>query len=274
MSKKSFLMTIMGTFICAFAFNIFLSPYNIIPGGVSGLAIVFKKLFNFNESLSIAVLSGGLLVICLLLLGKKEVFKALFGSIFFSIFAYLSSEILLYVDFSIDSRLLATVVGGVFYGFGIGLVFKEGYTTGGGDILAKILNKYFHLNMGIGVFVIDFTIAILGSFIFDFETLIYSIVNIYIYSVVIDKVMLGISGNKSFYIITSNPKEISNYIINELHHGVTSLKAVGAYSKDDKYVLFAVIPTRDYYKLKDGLEKYDKEAFFFVSNSYEVEGGK
>ena len=274
MSKKSFLMTIMGTFICAFSFNIFLSPYKIIPGGVSGLAIIFNRLFNVSESLIIAILSIFLLLLGYLMLGKKEVYKALFGSIFFSLFAYLSSIILSYVNFSIDNRLLATVVGGVFYGFGIGLVFKEGYTTGGGDILAKIVNKYFHLNMGIGVFIIDFLIAILGAFIFDFETLIYSIVNIYIYSAVIDKVMLGISGSKSFYIITNNPKEIKEYIVNELHHGVTSLKAVGAYSKDDKYVLLTVIPTRDYYKLKDALDRYDKDAFFFVSNSYEVEGGK
>jgi len=274
MNKKSFIMILMGTFICAFSFNIFLSPYRIIPGGVSGLAIVFNKLFNLSESHLIAILSLLCLLLGYIFLGKKEVFKALLGSVLFSFFAYLSSLVLTYVNFSIDNRLLATVIGGVFYGFGIGLVFKEGYTTGGGDILVKILNKYLHLNMGIGVFLIDVIVAIIGAFIFDFETLIYSLVTIYIYSVVIDKVMLGISGSKSFYIVTNNSNEIKNYILNELHHGVTSLPAKGAYSNDKKYILFTVIPTRDYYKLKDALDKYDKDAFFFVSNSYEVGGGK
>ena len=86
--------------------------------------------------------------------------------------------------------------------------------------------------------------------------------------------MLGISGNKSFYIITDKPKEVKDFIVKDLSHGVTTIKGKGAYTNEDKYILFVVIPTRDYYKLKDGLRNIDEGAFFVVSNSYEVRGGK
>ncbi len=274
MKNKGILMIVFGTMICAFAFNIFLSPYEIVPGGVGGISIVLHHLFDWDESLVIAVLSFIFLLIGYIFLGKKEVFKAILGSILFSFFAYLSSYVLQFVDFSIDSRLLSAVVGGVMYGFGIGLVYREGYTTGGGDIAAKIFTKYFHIPMGGSVLIVDSVIAIMGVFVFGFETLIYSALTIYIYSVVIDKVILGISGNKSFYIITNNPNKIKKFITEELHHGVTILKGRGAYTDDDKYLLFVVIPTRDYYRLKDGINKLDQDAFFVVSQSYEVGGGK
>ena len=267
-------MILFGCIISAFSFNIFFSAYEIIPGGVSGVSIILHQIFDFNESLVIAILSLFLLVLGLIFLGKKEILRSILGSIFFSLFAYLSSILISKVDIRIDSRLLASVIGGVAYGFGIGLVYREGYTTGGADILCKIFNKYFHIPIGHSTLVMDAMVAFLGIIVFDFETFMYSIVTITIYSVVIDKTILGISSKKSFYIITSNPDKIKKYIINELHHGVTLLKGKGAYTDEDKYILLVVIPTRDYYKLKSIINEYDKNAFFIVSSSYEVGGGK
>lgn len=274
MKIKNFIMVVIGCLICALSFNIFLSPYHIIPGGVSGIAIVLKYLFSFNESIVILILSILLLVISLIFLGKESTFKSIIGSLLFPIFIYLTELFLSYFDLTIDNRLLASVIGGVTFGLGIGIVYKEGYTTGGTDILSKIFHRLLHISFGTATLIIDGIITIVGTFVFGFETLIYSLITIYLTSVMIDKVILGLFGNKSFYIITTNPEKIKEYILKQLGHGATILDGEGAYSKDTKFIVFTVIPTRDYYKLKDSLKELDSEAFFMVCDSYEVGGGK
>lgn len=274
MKLKHFLMVVIGCLVCALSFNIFLSPYHIMPGGVSGIAIVLKHLFDFNESIVIFLLSVFLLFVSLLFLGKKSTIKSIIGSLLFPLFIYLTDLGLVYFDLSIDSRLLASVIGGVTFGLGIGLVYKEGYTTGGTDILSKIFHRLLHISFGSATLIIDGLITVVGTFVFGFKTLIYSLITIYLTSMMIDKVILGLWGNKSFYIITAHPLKIKDFILKELGHGATILDGKGAYSQDAKYVVFTVIPTRDYYKLKDSLKKLDDKAFFMVCDSYEVGGGK
>ena len=274
MKIRSFLIIVFGTLISALAFNIFFSPYHIVSGGLSGIAILLNYLFNFDEALVIFILSVILFIIGFLFLNKEEMFKSFLGSLLFPLFIYLTNLLLVKINLQIDNRLLASIIGGVMFGFGLGIIYKEGYTTGGVDILTKIFNKYFHISFGILTFLIDLIITFLGCIVFGLEIFIYSGISIYIYSVMIDKVILGLSGNKSFYIITDKPNEVKKFIMNDLNHGVTLLKGKGAYTDDEKYILFVVIPTRDYYKLKDGLKNIDNDAFFVVSNSYEVGGGK
>lgn len=274
MKIRSFLIIVIGTLISAIAFNVFFSPYHIVSGGLSGIAVLLNYLFSFDEALVIFILSVLLFIVGFLFLNKEEMLKSFLGSLLFPLFIYLSNLVLIKLNLQIDNRLLAAIVGGVLFGFGLGIIYKEGYTTGGVDILTKIFNKYFHLPFGVLTFIIDLIITFMGCIVFGLETFIYSGISIYVYSVMIDKVILGLSGNKSFYIITDKPDEVKKFVVDVLNHGVTTLKGTGAFSGDAKYILFVVIPTRDYYKLKDGLRKIDEKAFFVVSNSYEVGGGK
>lgn len=274
MKVKHFFRVVVGCLICALAFNIFFSPYHIVPGGVSGIAIIFKRLFDIEESISVFLLSIMLLLISWILLGGKATLRSIIGSILFPLFIYLTNLLIAYFDLTIYNRLLAALVGGVTSGIGIGLVYKEGYTTGGSDIIAKIFYKYFHLSLGTSTLIIDGIITIIGTFVFGFETLIYSLITIYMISIMIDKVMLGLFGNKAFYIITSKPKRIKDFILKDLGHGATILNGKGAYTNEDKSIILVVIPTSDYYKLKDGLKRLDNKAFFVVCDSYEVGGGK
>lgn len=271
---KRLTIVILGILISSLAFNIFLSPYHIVVGGISGLSMLLNELLGFNEALNIFVLFMFLYIIGCIFLDRDDMVKTLIISILFPLFVYLTSFLLVKIDLSVDNRFLAGIMGGVTFGFGLGLVYHEGYNTGGMDILSKILNKYLHFNYTYTTLAIDILIAIIGAFIFGFETLIYSLITIYIYSSLIDKVVLGIVGNKSFNIITTKPDEVKKYIIDELHHGVTILNGKGAFTGDKKSILFVVIPKRDYYKLKDTLKKIDNKAFFVVSSSYEVGGGK
>ena len=273
MKLKKILITIFGTFISAFAFNVFFSPYHIVPGGVGGMAIIINKLFSVNESLSILILSLFLFLIGLVFLDKEEMLSTLFVSLLFPLFTYLTSLLIINIDISIDNKLLASIVGSALFGFGLGIIYREGSTTGGIDIVTKILNKYFKLNYGIGTLILDGIVTIVGAFVFGFEVFLYSIIAIIIYSYVIDRVTLDLIGSKSFNIVTDKPDEVKDFILNELHHGVTVLNGKGAYSNEKKGILLVVIPKKDYYKLKDGIRRIDEHAFFVVSNSYEVGGG-
>jgi uncharacterized membrane-anchored protein YitT (DUF2179 family) len=274
MKIKKILITIGGTFISAFAFNAFFSPYHIVPGGVGGLGIIANNLFSINESLAILIATVLLFLIGLIFLDKKTMLDTLFVSLLFPFFIYLTSLLFLKLNIIIDNKLLAAIAGGFLFGFGLGIIYREGLTTGGIDILTKIFNKYFNINYGVGTLILDGTITVIGAFIFGFETFLYSIVSIIIYSYIIDRVTLDLIGNKSFNIVTTKPDEVKDFILNDLHHGVTILNGKGAYTNEKKAVLFVAIPRKDYYKLKEGIRRIDNHAFFVVSSSYEVGGGK
>lgn len=274
MKLRKYLSVILGIIISAISFDIFFIPYSIIPSGNSGIAIIFHKLFNINEALTILLLSMMLLIIGFMFLEKEEVKHALLGSFLFPLFIYLFSITFKNIDLSIDNNLLTAIVGGVGLGFGLGIIYREGHYLGGFDLLNRIISEHTRLDFSTATMITDIIVVLSGAFVFGFQTFIYSSVTIVIYRLMIDKVILGIGDSRSFYIITTKPKEIKKMIIDELGHGVTVLKGKGAYSKADCYILFVVIPKRDYYKLKDGLKNIDKDAFFVVSSSYEVGGGR
>ena len=274
MKLKKYLIITIGIIISAISFDIFFVPYGIIPSGNSGIAIIFNRLFNLNEALTILLLSMMLLIIGFLFLEREEVIHALLGSFLFPLFIYLFGFAINNIDLSIDNHLLTAIVGGVGLGFGVGILYREGHYLGGFDLLNRIISKHTRLDFSTATMITDIIVVLSGAFIFGFQAFIYSSVAIFIYRLMIDKVIIGIGDSRSFYIITTKPKDIQKMITEELGHGATVLKGRGAYSKEDKYIIFVVIPKKDYYKLRDSLKKIDKDAFFVVSSSYEVGGGR
>lgn len=267
-------MIVLGCLISAFSFNLFMVPYNILPGGISGISLIVDHFIHIDKAIFILIVSLLLLFVSYFALGKEITYKSIIGSILFPIFVSLTEIFLKYFPISINNIMLSLIFGGVTFGFGLGLVYREGYTTGGTDVINKLLNKYFYTTMGTGMLIIEGLIVIISGFVFGINTMLYSIITIYLTSTIIDKVMIGISRNKSFYIVTSKDEEVTNYIINTLNHGVTRIKGRGAYTNDKKDLLLTVIPTNEYYKLKVGIKKIDPKAFFVVSDSYEVGGGE
>lgn len=271
---KKILMIILGCLISAFSFNLFMVPYNILPGGVSGISMIVDHFIHIDKAVFIFIASLILLFISYFSLGREVTFNSVIGSILFPIFVSLTETFLKYFPITIDNIMLSLIFGGVTFGFGLGLVYREGYTTGGTDIINKLLNKYFYTTMGTGLLIIEGLIVLISGIVFGINTMLYSIITIYLSSMIIDRVMIGISSCKSFYIITSKRDEVTNFIINELKHGVTRLEGRGAYSNEKRDLLLTVIPTNEYYRLKVGLKKIDSKAFFVVSDSYEVGGGE
>ena len=270
---KELIEFIIGCFLVALAFNLFMSPNNLVAGGVSGFSLILKHFFGLNPSTIISVANVFLIILSFLVLGKEKTKATILGSILFPIFVSLTEHLSTYISFKESEMILIAVFGGVLQGIGAGLIFRAGYSTGGTDILNMIVSKIFKISLGNSMFFTDGTIIVIGAFVFGFNHLMYSLIILYLISTLTDKVVLGISDSKAFYIITSKEKEVKDFVINELKHGVTEFNAKGGYNSENQTVLMSVVPTREYYKLKEGIHNIDKNAFFVAMDSYEVKGG-
>ena len=270
---KELIEFIIGCFLVALAFNLFMSPNNLVAGGVSGFSLILKYFFGFNPSTIISIANILLIILSFLVLGKEKTKATILGYIIFPIFVFITEHFSTYISFKESEIILIAIFGGVLQGLGAGLIFKAGYSTGGTDILNMIVSKIFKISLGNSMFFTDGIIIIIGAFVFGFNHLMYSFIILYLISTLTDRVVLGISDSKAFYIITSKEKEVKAFVINELSHGITEFNAKGGYNSENQTVLMSVVPTREYYKLKEGIHNIDKDAFFVVMDSYEVKGG-
>lgn len=263
---------LLGVLIVAIAYNLFLLPAKVVYG-VGGLGIIFNSLFKIDPSLVILVSSVILLFLSLILLGKEETKKTVIGSLLYPVFVKLTSSVGQVVDLSNTDPLLIVLFGAVISGFGLGLIFKAGFTTGGTDILNQIVSKYFKMSMGNSMFFTDGIIILSSVFVFGWTKIMYSIISLYIISIMTDKVILGISNSKAFYIITDHEEEVKKFVLKHLSHGVTILDAKGGFTGQNQKVIMCIIPTKEYFIAKEGIHEIDSNAFFVVTDAYEVSGG-
>lgn len=276
LKRYSFLM--IGCFFLAFAFNVFFSPHNLVTGGVSGISIVINKIFGVETSIFIAISYVLLLILSYIVLGKETTKYSLIGSILYPIFVYITKDIANLIEFNVDNMLLITIFGAVINGIGAGLTFKYGFSTGGGDVIAQILSKYFKISIGTSMKIMNFIIIIGAGFfignntLYAWENVMYAIIAVYIMTLLTDKVLLGISDSKSFYIITEHETSIKKFLMNELGRGVTVLEARGGYTGDMKKVLLCAIPTKEYFFAKEGILEIDKDAIILINDIYESSG--
>lgn len=271
---RRYIQLVIGVLLISLAFNIFLLPNDLVFGGVSGLSIIIKEIIPINPSQFIMISSLILLVVSYFVLGKEETKGSVVGSILFPIFVDLTENINQYIQLDTGNLLLAVIFGGIIYGFGAGLVFKAGFTTGGTDIINQIISKYGHVSMGNAMLMSDGLIVLGGAFLFGVTKLMYAIIVVYIIGLMTDKVLLGISNSKAFYIITNEDEKIRDYLMNELHHGVTIFNVKGGYTQKKDEVILCVVPTNEYYRVKEGIHEIDEKAFFVICDAYEVFGGE
>ena len=273
-SVKRHIQLVIGCLLIATSYNLFLVPNNIVAGGVAGFTIIINYLFNIDNSLVILIGSIILLILSYFLLGKEKTKATILGSLLFPICVNLTKNIGNIIDIDTNQLLLISVFGGVVYGFGAGLIYKAGFTTGGTDIINQILSKYLKISIGNSMLYCDGTIVLLTAFVFGPTQFMYSIIILYVISYMSDRVILGVSDSKAFYIVTDEEEKIKEYILRYLNHGVTVFNAKGGYAKENQKVLMCVLPTKDYYKLKEGIHEIDPKSFFVVTDAYEVFGGE
>lgn len=275
-SKRWFInysLIIIGSFILASGFVLFITPYKIVPGGVYGIAIVMHYLFNFPVGMSALTMDIPLTIIGIRILGPRFGYKTVVGFLLTAFFV--DGLTYIYGDQPLvpDEPLLSSVFGGVFLGLGLGLIFKSKATSGGTDIVAMIISKYTKMPVGQLLIYVDSVIVLLGLAVFqDWKIPLYSLIVIFITGKVIDTVLQGVNYDKTLFIISEKHQEIRDKIINDLNRGGTFLLGKGMYNGADKSVIFAVVNRREMAILQEYIHQIDPKAFVTVINANEILG--
>ena len=178
-----------------------------------------------------------------------------------------------YVNVSGNDVIIATIFAGILSGIVSGLICKVDLSQGGTVLISQILYDKFKISIGRANFFINLVIILIGGYSFGITTVLYAIILLYISSAILDRIMLGVSGNKTFYIITNKNDAIREYITNDLDSGVTIFNAKDN-DDEEKSVLMASVSNEHYYKFRKNIKKIDKDAFFVTTDSYEVNGGR
>ena len=267
---RRYIFLLIGVVILACSYNLFFYKNNIVYGGASGIAIITKDIVD--PSIMIFCINVFLLTLSYFLLGKKETFNSLIGSILFPLFVKLTANICNYIQIEYDNLLLISIVGAVLTGLGHGIIFKSGYTSGGTDILNKIVSKYFKMSIGSAMLIIDGMVVLAGGFTFGWTRVLYAMIVLYIINLMVDKVVLGISSSKSVYITTDEDDLVCDYLLNELNLGITLIETRGGYTNRKDQIIMCVMPTSAYFKVKEGIMRIDPKAVILVTDAYQAMG--
>lgn len=271
---KRIIILILSLLVLSFVYNLLLLPTGLVAGGVNGIAVITNYVYDIDSSLMIFLVSLSCLFFSAMYLGKERTLGSVLATFIYPLFVKLTSLITQNITLNYNDTFLMIIFAGVIGGLANGFIYKTGFSNGGLPIISQILEKYFKIPVTKSGMVINAIIIMIGSIFFGWSMMMYAIILVFINNLMIDKVLLGISKNKAFYIVTKKDKEIREYIVNKLHHTITSFNVKGAFMKEKRNVLLLVVPTRDYYKVTEGIKLIDPEVFFVVEDAYEVQGGK
>lgn len=267
---KNFFTYIMGVLLGGIAVSVLYEPYGIVTSGSTGIAILLNKIVNIDLSLMIFVVCSILLILGFVVFGIEYGTKNILITIISPVFVKAATLINYVVDFKEVSMLLLAVFAGILSGLSTGLVRKSGYSPGGLGVVYDIINRKFKISVGNASLICNSIIMIVSLFSFGISGFIYGFIALYVGSYVTDRVMIGISNNKAFYIVTKKSSDVKEYIINKLNYTVTVLNAKGGYTNKKRKMLMCVVPTLEYVKLKEMIREIDKDAFFLITDSYYV----
>ena len=267
-----YVVIVLGCVIYAVGFQFFMYPNNIVSGGIVGVAMIINKLMPVPVSVTTIILNIPLFVIAWRYFGLDFLISSLVGM------ALSSAFVDLFAIFNIvltDDPMLASIIGGVIKGVGLGVIYYVGSTTGGVDIVAKMLRmKNPHLNLGTILLLIDAAIIVAYAVILNkYESAMYSVITMFVVSKVIDLALYGIDNSCICYIISEKSSDISHEIISgHMHRGVTILEGRGAYSRKEKQVIMCVIKRQQIAEIRRIIRTMDENAFFIVSDAKNVFG--
>ncbi|WP_408005939.1 YitT family protein [Rossellomorea vietnamensis] len=267
--KRAFLITI-GAVIMAVGLEIFLVPNQVIDGGIVGVSIMLSHITGIKLGLFIFILNIPFFFIGYKQIGKTFAFSTLYGIIILSI----STTFLHPVAAFTQDILLASLFGGIVLGIGVGMVIRYGGSLDGTEILAILSSKRLPFSVGEIIMFVNLFILASAGFVFSWDRAMYSLLAYYVAFKLIDITIKGLDESKSVWIISENYEEIGDALLHRLGRGVTYLKGEGAFSGDDKKVIFCVITRLEEAKLKDIVAEHDPSAFLAIADIAEVRGGR
>ena len=269
---KKYIWIFFGSFLIFAGLYFFLIQHDIAAGGVSGFSVVLSNIFPvLSVGVTNAVLNVLIMSLGVIILGfdfaKKSIFASLVLSAFIIIFERVFPNVILTND-----KIINIIFGAITMSLGLAIVFYNGSSTGGTDLIASVLNKLTGIPIHISMFLADFVVVISSMIVFGVELGLYAVLTIMIQSIGIDYFIQGFGRKIAILVISDKYEEINKLIISKHKKGVTLLKAEGGYSYDDKKVVMTVTPFRMYPKIREEIINVDKKAFIFTYQVSEVLG--
>ncbi len=272
---KEYSIIVIGNFIIAFSLVSFVIPNNFINGGVSGISIILYHLTHFPIGISYLIINIFLFILAFKILGMSFGFKSIFSTITLSLMIDFFTYIIPLPVFKNPQHIMLIVFyGGALSGIGLGMVLSQGASTGGTDIIAMIINKYFHLQPGKGIWISDITITLFSIIVptIDIYYALYGVLSVLVTGSAIDVILEGFTNSRQIIIITEHPDKIKKFILNKLGRGITVFEAIGGYTGRKKIVLLTVVRLRELAKFKMAIKEMDPYAFILISKVSEVYG--
>lgn len=266
------IMILLGSFIFSFGIVNFNMSHHLTEGGFTGIALILYHLFNMSPALLNLIFNIPLFFVGYKLLGKQSFIYTLIGTISVSVFLYICGQHP--IDFNLQNDLLLVAIcGGVLIGIGLGIIFRFGGTTGGVDILARLMKKYFDIPMGRTMFSFDCMVILLTLLTFhDVRIALYTLVCVFVGSRVIDAIQDSGYSARGVLIISNQYEQIGDEINTLLERGVTNIAATGHYSKSSRPMLYCVVPKNEVTRLKQLIHSIDPHAFVSLLEVHEVLG--
>jgi len=271
-SLKDYLFILLGVIIQAFAMRLFLVPALLVSGGISGLAQLVNFLTNFP--IGLMVFLGNIPLFFLgwrYLGGLRFALRTAFAIVFFSFFTDFLVMIIPSQGVTTD-LVLNSIYGGLMYGVGLGLVYRGKGTSGGSDILSRILNHHFGISISTSYLITDSIVVLLGGFIFDWERALYGLAVIYVSGLAAEIAFEGRAIYRTAMIVTDKPGEIAQGISDILERGVTMLHGTGGYTGAERTVIYSVITQSEIPQLKEIVTEQDPAAFMVIGQAHEALG--
>ena len=269
---KEYIIITIGIILGAIAMEYFFFPNEIASGGVSGLALVINDMFGISTGMVMILSNVILFIIAFILLGGEYGIKSIYASFGLSFILSFIEETINPVAIT-DNVMLASIFGSALLSFGTALVFSQGASTGGTSIIASILNKYLHINIGKGLFIADAVVIILAIYAFGIELALFGLLAIYLSSTLVDKFIDGFNSCKQVYIFTNGEEEkIKEYIKKDINRGCTVFRGVGGYSGEENTLIFTVLNRKEFIRLRKYLKDNNSSAFVSVNEASEVLG--
>ena len=272
LSIKDSLIIILGAGLFAFGLNYLLVPNRLYEGGITGVTLITKYLFNVPISMMNLVFNIPIFIIGWWILGRKSLYSSLLGTLSVSAWLAVFERTHFVIDLEGD-LIIVCLLAGVIMGTGLGIIFNAGGTTGGTDIIARIFNKYTTFSMGRLMLMIDSCVLLLTLLVFkDPRKVAYTLVFVFIVSRVIDLIGDGGYAGKGFLIVTQKSHEMAEKINDELERGVTYLKGQGYYSQKEMDIVYCVVGRSEIKAMKELIHTVDPTAFITITNAHEILG--
>lgn len=263
---------LLGAAIYAFGLTYFVVPHHLFEGGATGITLITFYLFKIPVSLMNLLINIPLFILAWKIFGAKSLYSSLLGTLALSAWLAFFEHIPLHIDLQGD-LLITALIAGILLGIGLGIIFNAGGTTGGTDILARILNKYTHISIGKLLFILDFCILMLILLIFkDLRLVSYTLLFDFIVSRVIDLIGEGGYSDKGFMIITKRPDQLAKAINDDLGRGVTFISGQGYYSKENLKIIYCIVGRNEIVKTKEMIHRIDPQAFITITEAHEILG--